>query len=158
MKSPYMFLALICPGPKNPKKKIDVFLQPLIEELMHLWEVGAETYDVNMGQNFNLRAALMWTVSDFPAYGMLSGWSTAGLLGCPICMEKLGEKTCYLQHGRKVSYFDCHRQFLPRNHPYRRDIPSFKKGIVEISSPRPRLAGDEIWERVSQYKTIIKDP
>ncbi|CAM8965059.1 unnamed protein product [Rhodiola kirilowii] len=34
-----------------------------------------------------MRAALMWTISDFPAYGMLSGWSTQGKLGCPYCME-----------------------------------------------------------------------
>ncbi|XP_039119353.1 uncharacterized protein LOC120255636 [Dioscorea cayenensis subsp. rotundata] len=73
MKNPYMFLSLICPGPKNPKKNIDVFLQPLIEELKHLWEVGVETYDINLGKNFNMRAALLWTINDFPSYGMLSG-------------------------------------------------------------------------------------
>jgi len=30
---------------------------------------------------------LMWTINDFPAYGMLSGWSTHGKLACPYCME-----------------------------------------------------------------------
>jgi len=36
---------------------------------------------------FQMKATLMWTINDFPAYGMLSGWSTAGRLSCPICME-----------------------------------------------------------------------
>ena len=77
MKDEYMFLSIIVPGPRNPKEKLDVFLQPLIAELKHLWEVGVQTYDVSSKQNFQMRAALMWTISDFPAYSMLSGWSTA---------------------------------------------------------------------------------
>ncbi|XP_039118852.1 uncharacterized protein LOC120254942 [Dioscorea cayenensis subsp. rotundata] len=156
MKNPYMFLSLICPGPKNPKKNIDVFLQPLIEELEHLWEVGVETYDINLGKKFNMRAALLWTINDFPAYGMLSGWSTSGLLGCLICMEK--SKAFYLHHGKKVSYLDRHRQFLPMNHSYRRDKSAFIQGRAEMSRPPPKLTGDEIWNRVSQYKTVIEDP
>ena len=75
MKEPHMFLSVIVPGPNNPKHKIDVFLQPLIAELKHLWEVGVETYDVSQKQNFQMRASLLWTISDFPAYSMLSGWS-----------------------------------------------------------------------------------
>ena len=40
MKEEYMFLTIIVPGPKNPKNKLDVFLQPFIAELKELWEVG----------------------------------------------------------------------------------------------------------------------
>ena len=40
MKDEYMFLFIIVPGPKNPKGRLDVFLQPLIAELKTLWEVG----------------------------------------------------------------------------------------------------------------------
>ena len=38
-------------------------------------------------QNFLMRAALMWTINDFLAYGMISSWSTHGKLACPYCME-----------------------------------------------------------------------
>ena len=31
-----MFLTVLVPGPKNPKQKLDVFLQPLIAELKEL--------------------------------------------------------------------------------------------------------------------------
>ena len=37
----------------------------------------------------------MWTINDFPAYGMLSGWSTHGKLACPYCMENNKAFTVY---------------------------------------------------------------
>ena len=156
MKNEYMFLSLICPGPKNPKKNIDVFLQPLILELKQLWVEGVETFDASTGTCFNMKAALMWTINDFPAYGMLSGWSTAGLLGCPICMEKT--KCFRLQHGKKACYFGCHRQFLDRKHPYRKDKKAFLKGVVEKDGPPPRLNGEEIWNRVRNIQSAIENP
>ena len=52
MKDEYMFLPIIVLGPRNPKEKLDVFLQPLIAELKELWEVGVETYDISTKQNF----------------------------------------------------------------------------------------------------------
>ncbi|WMV07144.1 hypothetical protein MTR67_000529 [Solanum verrucosum] len=36
-----------------------------------------------------MRASLMWTINDFLAYGMLSGWMTVGKLACPYCMENM---------------------------------------------------------------------
>ena len=47
MTTPYMFLTLIIPGPRNPKGKIDVYLQPLIDELKLLWNEGMVTYDIS---------------------------------------------------------------------------------------------------------------
>ena len=116
---PFMFLSLLIPGPKNPKANIDVYMQPLVEELKQLWEIGATTYDISKKQNFNLRSALMWTISDFPAYAMLSGWSTAGKKAYPYCMDK--SKAFWLDNGGKVSWFDCHRQYLPHNHHFRKN-------------------------------------
>lgn len=106
MKTMYMFLILICPGPDNPKRKIDVYMQPLIGELKILCEVWVQTYDVSRGEHFDMKAALMWTINDFPAYRMLSGYSMPSLLGCPIYVEHYGAK--WLKHRRKISYFDCH--------------------------------------------------
>ena len=54
MKEEYMFLIVIVPRPKNPKNKLDVFLQLLIAELKEIWEVGVETYDVSKKINFQL--------------------------------------------------------------------------------------------------------
>ncbi|XP_052198317.1 uncharacterized protein LOC127805607 [Diospyros lotus] len=107
LKREFMFLTVIIPGPSNPKSKIDVFLQPLIDELKLLWHEGVLTYDISTKQNFMMKAALLWTINDFPAYGMLSGWMTSGRLACPYCMENT--KAFNLKYGGKTSYFDCHR-------------------------------------------------
>ena len=125
MKEPHMFLSVIVPGPNNPKHKIDVFLQPLITELKHLWEVGVETYDVSQKQNFQMRASLLWTISDFSAYLMLSGWSIVSKLACLHCTEY--SNAFSLPNGCKTSWFDNHRKFMPHNNPFRRNKNCFIK-------------------------------
>jgi len=87
MKREFLFLTILVPGPHHPRRSLDVFLQPLIYELQMLWEHGVEAFDVSSQQNFVMRAALMWTISGFPAYGMLSGWTTHGRLSCPYCQK-----------------------------------------------------------------------
>nr|KYP50097.1 hypothetical protein KK1_028172 [Cajanus cajan] len=154
MMTPYMFLTLIIPGPHNPKGEIDVYLQPLIDELQLLWNDGVITYDASKKQNFLLKAALMWTINDFPAYGMLSGWSTAGKYACPICMHKT--KAFRLNNGFKISWFDCHRQFLPRNHSFRKHKDAFFKNRIEKDHPPPRLSGEQVWEMVNDIPKITE--
>ena len=78
MKSEYSILSLLIPGPRSPGNDIDIYLQPLIDELKLLWDSGVETYDASRNETFQMRVTLMWTMSDFPAYVMLSGWSTKG--------------------------------------------------------------------------------
>lgn len=127
MKDEYMFLTVIIPGPNNPKDKLDVFLQPFIAELNKLWLVGAQTYDIHSKTNFTMCASLLWTVSDFPAYAMLSGWGTAGKLACPYCMEDSDAFT--LPNGGKTSWFDNHRKFLPSDHTFRRNVKWLRKNF-----------------------------
>ncbi|KAA0036187.1 uncharacterized protein E6C27_scaffold69G00560 [Cucumis melo var. makuwa] len=40
MKAPFTFLSLLIPGPRSPGKEIDIYLQPLIDELNELWVDG----------------------------------------------------------------------------------------------------------------------
>ena len=87
MTTPFMFLTFGIPEPKKPKNKIDVYLQPLVDELKELWDVGVETYDISTGHTFQMKVALMWMINDFSAYGMLSGWSTNGQVACFVCMK-----------------------------------------------------------------------
>ena len=49
-----MFLTVIVMSPRNPKDKLDVYLQPLISELQAFWEIGVETYDTSRKHNFML--------------------------------------------------------------------------------------------------------
>ena len=77
-------LSMIIPGKQSPGNNIDVYLKPLVEELRELWS-GVDTYDSSLNENFRMRAALMWTISDFPSLGILSGWNIHTGLACPTC-------------------------------------------------------------------------
>ncbi|KAL0286583.1 UNVERIFIED_CONTAM: hypothetical protein Sangu_2727800 [Sesamum angustifolium] len=55
-------------GPSNLKCLIDVYLEPLIEELQNFWHVGVLTLDNAKNETFTMPDALMWTVNDLPAY------------------------------------------------------------------------------------------
>jgi hypothetical protein len=100
-------------GPKSPRQNIDVYLQPLIDELYDLWVNGIETWDAKEKKNFKLHEILLWTINDFLVCAMLSGWSTKGKFACPCCHKdtefiwpKYGSKHCYMGH----------RRFLCMNH------------------------------------------
>jgi hypothetical protein len=77
MKDEYVFFTLIIPEPNNPSKRLNMSMQPLIDELHELWN-GVRTYDSSRKEYINMRVAFLWSIHDFPAYGMFSGWSTHG--------------------------------------------------------------------------------
>ncbi|WVZ53745.1 hypothetical protein U9M48_004646 [Paspalum notatum var. saurae] len=125
-KDEYMFLALVIPGPEHPGPKLNMFMRPLFKDLKKLWR-GVKAYDSYAKEEFTLRAAYLWSVHDFMAYGDWSGWCVYGRLRCPICMND--SDAFKLKHGRKVSFFDCHRRWLPFKHDLRSSITAFRKGV-----------------------------
>jgi hypothetical protein len=75
--------------------------------------------------------AYLWSVHDFMARGIFSGWSVHGKLTCPICGK---ETDCFqLKFGGKICYFDCHRCFLPRNHAFRLQKNAFRRRLQTSS-------------------------
>ena len=89
MKEHNIFLTLVSPGPRYPGRNFVVYLRLHVDELGVLWSDGICTYDVSKKQNFVMKAVLMWTISDLPAYGMLLGRSTHGKLAYPYCIENI---------------------------------------------------------------------
>ncbi|KAL2248402.1 UNVERIFIED_CONTAM: hypothetical protein Sindi_2692500 [Sesamum indicum] len=75
MSFDYMFLMVVIPGPFNPKRFIDVYLEPLIEELQNLWHVGILMHDNAKNETFMMR-----TMNYLPVYGIASAWSTTGII------------------------------------------------------------------------------
>lgn len=73
LKQPFWIMSMIIPSLTSLGNNIDVYLQPLIEELNQLWENGVETYDVLLEQNFCLHATILWTINFFPTYVVLFG-------------------------------------------------------------------------------------
>jgi len=82
MKQPSIILSMIIPREKAPGMDIDVYLQPLIKELLQLWN-GVDAFDAYTKTNFKMHGVLHSTTSDFPAYANLSGCSTKGHFACP---------------------------------------------------------------------------
>ncbi|KAL4583836.1 hypothetical protein LXL04_008421 [Taraxacum kok-saghyz] len=152
-KHQYIMLPLIIRGNKSPGQNLDVFLQPLVDELKMLFSNGIETYDAHRRDNFQMRVVLLWTISDLPAYAMLSGWSTHGYLACPYCSDKSGSSR--LEKGRKTCWFDCHRKYMRKGHPFKNDKVNLKKKqTVKEEIPVPYPTGDEIWEIVQNFSTV----
>ncbi|KAL6213505.1 hypothetical protein ACLB2K_012952 [Fragaria x ananassa] len=56
MKRKFMMLTLLISGPKQPGNDIDVYLQPLIDDLKLLWNGVEEVYDAFRGEYFKLKA------------------------------------------------------------------------------------------------------
>ncbi|KAL0433757.1 UNVERIFIED_CONTAM: hypothetical protein Slati_2710000 [Sesamum latifolium] len=53
-------------------------------------------------------------------------------------------------------YYDCHRQFLPPDHPYRRNKKAFTKNRVERKVARPRLMREQIRDWVEEFSPVIE--
>jgi hypothetical protein len=68
-------LALLIPGKDSiTSANFDVYLQPLVEELQQLWK-GVLAYDIFKplsSRSFTLRGVLLWTIHDFPSYGIVT--------------------------------------------------------------------------------------
>ena len=111
-----MMLSMMISSPRQPGNAIDVYLNPLIEDMTELWDEGVVVFDGYQNETFKLRPMLFCTINDFTAYGNLSRYSVKGHRACPI-YEK---DTSYVQvkHGRKITY-TRHRRFLNAYHPYR---------------------------------------
>jgi hypothetical protein len=49
-----------------------------------------------------------------------------------------------LKKGLKATWFDCHRRFLPIDHPFRTDANAFRKDKVVREGPPRQLTGEEV--------------
>jgi hypothetical protein len=103
---------------------MNIFLRSLMEELKELLQ-GVDAYDSYLKCQFNLRATYLWSIHDYLAYGKFVGWCVYGRLNCPVCMDE--SDAFRLQHDKKVSFFDCHRRYIPLSHEFRGDKESFQK-------------------------------
>ncbi|XP_074356030.1 uncharacterized protein LOC141695703 [Apium graveolens] len=148
MKRKFLMLTILVSGPHEPGNKLDVFLQPLVDDLKKLWEGGEpNVYDAFTKTFFTLRATLLWTINDFLAYDNLFGCVNKGYLGCPVC----GNDTVanYLPYSRKICY-QGHRRYLPRHHPYRKKAAF--NGQQEFGQPRQPLPGQEVLAQQENIK------
>jgi len=155
-KNFFISLAVLIPGPKSlVAENIDVFLRPVVRDLLKLW-AGVPAIDMSklMGQrSFKLRALLMWTVNDFPAYGLLSGQQVHGYKGCSLC----GPETC-AEHAsllNKMIYLGG-RCYLEDDHRFRRERSTFNNQ-QEWQLPPERPSGEEILRWATSKYDYLRD-
>jgi hypothetical protein len=149
LKEGFIFLVLVILGPKEPKKQMNIFLQPLFKELKNLWS-GVDAYASHLKCRFNLCVAYLWSIHDYFGYGKFVGWCAHCRLNCPICMD---DSDAYrLVHGMKITFFDYHRRFLLLSHPFRGDRKSFMKGKTVRKGPPKQKLGVDITQMLDDLK------
>ncbi|XP_056845316.1 uncharacterized protein LOC108807544 [Raphanus sativus] len=151
MKEENIMLTLLIPGPHQPGNSIDVYLEPLIEDLKHLWCIGELTYDAVSKTTFNLKAMLLWTISDFPAYGNLAGCKVKGKMGCPICGKHTD--SLWLSNSRKFVFMG-HRKSFPPLHSFRGKKTWFD-GKTEHGTKGRILTGRNVSFVLRNYKNVF---
>jgi hypothetical protein len=85
-KRKYLLLTTLISGPKQDGIDIDVFLEPLMEEMQKLWELGVNVWDEYKKQHFNLKDIIFYTINDNPACLALTG-QVKGKTACVICVD-----------------------------------------------------------------------
>nr|XP_011468530.1 PREDICTED: uncharacterized protein LOC101308701 [Fragaria vesca subsp. vesca] len=108
-------------------------------------ENGVLTFDWYSQTSFKMKAAVVWTISDFPEYGMLSSQTTKGYKACPICLGDLNASW----HAGKVCYLgSC--TGLPEDHPWRFDAASFD-GKQEFGLKPQERSGEWILDMLNSF-------
>ena len=101
MKQKFIMMPVLIPGPKQPGNDIDVYLRPLVKELLLLWDdEGVRMWDEYKQENFNLRALLFVTINDWPALSNLSGHSNKGSKTCTHYLDDTDN--IWLTHYKKL--------------------------------------------------------
>jgi hypothetical protein len=139
-------MALLIPGPTCPGKDFDVFLEPLIEDLLELWK-GVHTYDALTGKPFNLRAAVLWCIHDYPALSTLCGRTTKGYFACIHC----DKHPLSFRLRSKIGYFG-HFCFLPKGHHLRRNNEF--AGLFESNEAPGKFSTEELLAELKKLKML----
>ncbi|WVZ49393.1 hypothetical protein U9M48_000759, partial [Paspalum notatum var. saurae] len=139
-------------GRNGPGSDMDIYYQPLVDDLLDMFINGVRTYDALKGEFFQLWVVVLWTITDFPGLGYTPGSVTSGGPDChyDTCSLRLsnGSKNCYMEH----------RRFVDENHQFRFDVDKFGGKTEFRPAPTP-LSGEQILECTKDLNPIFgKDP
>ena len=153
----FILLTLLISGPSAPSSTtFDTFLAPLVDELLTLWNPGVWVYDALAREGkhwFLMRAVCLYTVSDFPALGLISGCATKGYVACPHCGPNTRGR--YSHELRKTTY-DCqHRKWLGTGHPFREAADAFD-GFAEYGETPPSVTPAQILEWAQERENWLQ--
>jgi len=158
-KRKYLLLTILISRPTQPGVDMDVFLEPLMEDMQKLWEEGAVMIDASKpvedsSRKFTLRAIIIVTINDYPALFSLSGQFN-GNVGCVECID--GTWHVFLPASKKVVYMR-HRRFLPPDHKYRlKKMNKYFDNMDESKSTAPLgySKGHRVYKIVENIKFVF---
>ena len=150
-------LAMLIFGPNSvTSDHFDEFMGPLVDELLDLWTHGIYIMDAasyNGSSNFIMRAMVIWTIGDFPAYGMMASCTTKGFHGCHVCGGGYRFRRAKLLH--KNVYCNCARRCLPENHHMRLDSDNF--GTIENCFAPPPVSRETALRLGLEMESWLRD-
>ncbi|GJX35864.1 putative transposase-associated domain-containing protein [Tanacetum coccineum] len=146
MKRKFIMLSVFISG--YPRNDIDVFLEPLVNDLLTLFETGVDTYDTSTKDNFNLCTVVLWTINDYLVLGTLCGCPYSGFKGCVVCGK---DTNCVRLSASSNQSYVGHRQYLPYNHPFRKQNKAFNGQQEFLLAPNP-MTGEQIYNEVQHIK------
>jgi hypothetical protein len=146
MEESNFLMALLIPGPSSPSKDFDVFLEPLVKDLLELWK-GIRTYDALSGKMFNLRAAVLWCIRDYPALATISSRTTKGFFACIHC----DKNPLSYSLRNKIGYFG-HCRFLPSGHHPRKC--NEYTGLYDSNDPPESFSKEELQLELEKVRDI----
>ena len=112
------------------------------------------TYDAASRTKFNLHAAVLFSINDYPALGTLSGQTTKGYYACVHCDKNPLSRRL----KNKIGYID-HRRYLPTDHDWCKYTKEFD-GNTEEQEAHEKFNAEEVAEllqRVSHVQPGVID-
>jgi hypothetical protein len=140
-------MALLIPGPSSPGKDFDVFLEPLVDDLLELWKGVDDAYDAITGKSFKLRAAVLWCIHNYPALSTFQGVQQKAILHVFTVTKDP------LTYGlrSKIGYFG-HYRFLPKGHCLRKNNEFI--GLYESNDPPGKFSEEELMAELEKVKDV----
>jgi hypothetical protein len=103
MKWSYIQMPLLMQGPRQPRNDIDVFLEPVIDEQVEMWQTGVnDVWDEYKKEHVKIKAVLIATITDLPGRCCLSGEKTKGYTRCVECLDDID--AVHLPENKKMVY------------------------------------------------------
>lgn len=110
----------VIPGPKEPRKSINTFLGPLVQELLQFW---TGCWLQGSRHEMFVRAALMCISCDIPASRKVAGYvGHNAILGCSRCLKKFPTH----QFGEKPNYGGFSPEIWPARDPSIQKIKAYE--------------------------------
>ena len=143
-----VIIAGIVPGPKEPRKHMNSYLKPLVDELLELW-MG--TYVTGPGIFVPIRCALLCVSCDLPATRKVCGFTSfSSLHGCSKCMKTF---TCS-SFGAKADFSGYDRQMWEM-----RTHDKHNQQVLKLSNARTATDQQQIEKAYGvRYSELLRLP